>query len=259
MSTIRVCRGWRSACLALCALAGCVHSPFNMSGRSQALRTPPSPMASRYQELNTRAAGLDVDNQHLHALLAQQQQQTAQLQTALQRSQAELAQLRNQPQNEAAGQHVARGGAWARSASYGGALPVVKISGADVTPDGDVVRIRVDGAQLFAPGKAELRPDVGGILDRIAQALQGDYAGRMIGVEGHTDNDPITKSRWKSNHELAVARSVALFQALHGRGVPESRMFVSGYGPNRPLSGNNSQQGKSQNRRVEIVVYPESM
>lgn len=240
--------------LALSLLTGCASSPFHMP-HGTALRSPQSPMASRYQELNTRASGLDADNQNLHALLAQQQQQTAQLQAALQRSQQEVAQLRTQPAER---QPVARGGVSARSASFGGALPVVNIPGTDVVPDGDVVRIRMDGSQLFAPGRAELRPEVAGTLDKIARALQADYSGHMVGIEGHTDNDPITKSKWKNNHELAVARSVALFTALKSRGVPENRLFVAGYGPNRPLGPNDSKQGKSQNRRVEIVVYPDA-
>ena len=117
---------------------------------------------------------------------------------------------------------------------------------------------RIESGQLFAAGRADLRPEVAGTLDRVAQVLQSDYAGRLVGIEGHTDSDPITKSNWKSNHELAVARSVALFQALKSRGVPEARLFVAGYGPNRPLASNDSKQSKSQNRRVEIVVYPEA-
>jgi chemotaxis protein MotB len=133
----------------------------------------------------------------------------------------------------------------------------VVVSGADVVQDGDLVRIRLESAQLFGPGRAELKPEVGATLDRIAQALKSDYSGRLVGIEGHTDADPITKSKWKNNHELAVARSVALFTALKQRGVPEAQLFVAGYGPNRPLSGDKSKQAKSQNRRDEIVVYPE--
>jgi flagellar motor protein MotB len=203
--------------------------------------------------MQSRAAGLDADNQHLHALLAQQQQQNQQMQAALQQSQRELVELRDQ----SGGASVARRGVSARAASHGGPLPVVPIPGADVVQDGDLVRIRVESAQLFGAGRAELKPEVGGTLDRIAQALKSEYSGRLVGIEGHTDSDPITKSKWKNNHELAVARSVSLFTALKQRGVPESQLFVAGYGPNRPVAADNSKQGKAQNRRVEIVVYPE--
>jgi flagellar motor protein MotB len=208
--------------------------------------------------MNTRAAGLDAQNQNLHAVLAQQQQQTLQAQAALQKAQQEVVDLRRQV-NDGGTSNVAGRGTSARAASFrGGALPVVSVPGAEVAPDGDLVRIRIDSAQLFAAGRADLKPEVAPTLDRIAQVLQREYSGRLVGIEGHTDADPITKSKWKNNHELAVARSVALFQALKSRGVPEAQLFVAGYGPNRPLASNESKQSKSQNRRVEIVVYPES-
>lgn len=249
---------WRTllACaLASAGLAGCVNSPFMMPPR-QALQTPPSPMLGQYREMNTRAVGLDADNQNLHALLAQQQQQTAQLQSALQKSQQQVADMRSQL--DAGGSHIAGRGVSARSASYAGPLPVVNIPGAETVQDGDLVRIRIESSQIFAAGRADIKPEVQRTLDSVARALQSEYAGRLVGIEGHTDSDPITKSKWKNNHELAVGRASALFQALKQRGVPESRLFVAGYGPNRPLTSNNSTQGKSQNRRVEIVIYPES-
>ncbi|MFN0051805.1 MAG: flagellar motor protein MotB [Planctomycetales bacterium] len=238
------------------ALAGCMNSPFAMPQGRQALRQPSSPMTSQYREMKTRTGSLDAQNQQLHAALAQQQQQTLQAQAALQRSQQELADARRQL-DDTGGGSIARKGVSARNASLGSALPVVRIPGAEVVPDGDLVRIRVESSQLFAAGRAELKPEVAGTLDRIASVLKSEYAGRLVGIEGHTDSDPITKSKWKNNHELAVARSVALFSALKSRGVSESQLFVAGYGPNRPLTGGDSKQSKSQNRRVEIVVYPE--
>jgi flagellar motor protein MotB len=239
--------------LSATALTGCANGPFRLPPGTQALRPPASPAVAQYRDMHSRAAGLDADNQNLHALLAQQQQQNQQMQAALQQSQREVAELRSQ----GGGGSVARRGVSARAASHGGALPLVKIPGADVAQDGDLVRIRLESAQLFGPGKAELKSDVGPTLDRITQALKSDYSGRQVGIEGHTDSDPITKSKWKNNHELAVARAVALFTALKQRGVSESQLFVAGYGPNRPLAGDKSKQAKSQNRRVEIVVYPE--
>ncbi len=238
-------------------LTGCANSPFNMQPGAHALRPPAAPAVGQVRDAQSRAAALDADNQQLHALLAQQQQQSAQMQAALRQSQQELAAVRSQGGGASGEGSVARRGVAARAASHGGALPVVRISGADVEPDGDLVRIRIETSQLFGPGRAELKPDVGATLDRVAQALKSDYAGRQVGIEGHTDSDPITKSKWKNNHELAVARSVALFTALKKRGVPESQLFVAGYGANRPLASAKSKQSKAQNRRVEIVVYPE--
>jgi chemotaxis protein MotB len=239
--------------------SGCAGIPLGFPTTHQALRAQPagrSPAVGQFQEMRARALGLDASNQQLHAALAQQQQQTLALQQALQQSQQEAAQLRAQLDGAKGAQMAA--GATARSASHQ-ARPVnaVRIPNAETVQDGDVVRIRIDSGQLFSPGRADLKPEVSTTLDRIAQALMRDYAGHLVGIEGHTDSDPIRKSRWKSNHELSVARATAVFQALKSRGVPEARLFVAGHGPNEPLSGNDSRDSKSRNRRVEIVVYPE--
>lgn len=235
---------------------GPFHNPFSMQPGAQAVRPPLSPGLAQQRDVQQRMAALDADNQQMHALLAQQEQRTSQMQAALQQSEHALADARNQ--QESGGGSVARRGVSARAASHSGALPITRIQGADVVQDGDLVRIRLESAQLFGPGRAELRPEVSGTLDRVAQALKSDYSGRLVGIEGHTDADPITKSKWKNNHELSVARSVAVFEALKRRGVPESQLYVSGYGPNHPLAASSSKQSKSQNRRVEIVVYPEA-
>jgi chemotaxis protein MotB len=239
-----------------CTGAPFSNNPFNMQPGAQAVRTPGSPGLAQQRDFQQRAGALDADNQQLHALLAQQQQQNSQMQAALQQSRRELAEARG-PQGQEGGP-VARRGVSARAASHGGALPVVRIPGTDVVQDGDLVRIRLESSQLFGSGRAELKPEVSATLDHIAQALKSDYSGRLVGIEGHTDGDPITRSKWKNNHELSVARSVAVFTALKRRGVPESQLYVAGYGPNHPLAASNSKQSKSQNRRVEIVVYPEA-
>lgn len=242
-------------------LTGCTSGPFSnnpygMQPGSQALRSQPSPGMAQAQSAQQRAAALDADNQQLHALLAQQQQQSSQLQAALQQSQRELADVRNSGGEY--GGSVARRGVSARAASHGGALPLCNVHGAEVIQDGDLVRIRLESSHLFNSGRAELKPDVNATLDSIAHALRSEYGGRLVGIEGHTDSDPITKSKWKNNHELSVARSVAVFEALKRRGIPEGQLFVAGYGPNHPIAASSSKHTKSQNRRVEIVVYPET-
>ena len=239
-------------CLIVC---GCTagpfsNNPFGMQPGSQALQPPPSSSATaQTQGLQQRAAALDADNQLLTAQLAQKD-------AALLRAEREIADMRSTGAVAESG--ISRRGVPARAASHGGALPLVNVRGAEVFADGDVVRIRMESSQLFNSGKAELKPEVHETLDRIAQVLRSDYGGHLVGIEGHTDSDPITKSKWKNNHELSVARSVAVFEALKKRGVSESQLFVAGYGPNHPVTPSGSKQSKSRNRRVEIVVYPDS-
>lgn len=251
--------------LCLCALfgtaAGCASHPFSVPSPRQAFQPPPPTAAAVGQahEFQSRAAGLDADNQQLQALLAKQQQQTAQLQNELQKSQQKISTLQNQVHQERSQGPAAKGspGVAASPTSYAAALPLVNIPGAEVVRDGDLVRIRIETGQLFAAGKAELKPAVTGVLDHVAKALRMEYSDRLTGIEGYTDADPITRSKWHSNHELAVSRSVAVFEALKRKGVPERQLFVAGYGPNRPLTDNSSANGKAKNRRVEIVIHPQ--
>ncbi|GEM_PF-1060999 len=138
-----------------------------------------------------------------------------------------------------------------------GSIPIVQIPGADVFRDGEVVRIRLRTTRLFDPGKATLRPEAIPQLRRVAKALKNEYRDYVIGIEGHTDADPIRKSGWGSNHELAVERALAVFEYLSKReGIPTRRLFVAGYGPLKPIAPNTTATGKARNRRVEFVIYP---
>jgi chemotaxis protein MotB len=138
-----------------------------------------------------------------------------------------------------------------------GPLAAPNIPGADAVRDGDKVRIRITNANLFDPGKATLKPGAAQVLDRVAAAVRRDYSGHQIGIEGHTDADPIRKSNWRDNHELSVQRALAVYDYLTQRaGVASDQVYVAGYGPNMPLASNKSSGGKAQNRRVELVIEP---
>jgi chemotaxis protein MotB len=84
----------------------------------------------------------------------------------------------------------------------------------------------------------------------------------MVRIDGHTDNDPIVKSKhlWKSNHHLSAGRALSVLHYLVNKGhIEEKRIYIAGYGPNRPISSNNDKAGKMQNRRVEfLILSPES-
>lgn len=225
-----------------------------------ALQQPPA-MAGRAPDLQAQARGLDQANQQLQAQLAQEQQKEAQLQSALQSSQQQVASLQTEVERaRSSNAQLARSNKATRASptTFNNSAPLstVKIPGAEVVQDGELIRIRVETSALFSSGKADLKSSVNNVLDDVASVLKSQYAGQVVGIEGHTDADPITKSKWRSNHELAVARSVSVFQALKKKGVPESQLFVAGFGPNQPLADNKSSKSKAQNRRVEIVIYP---
>jgi chemotaxis protein MotB len=110
--------------------------------------------------------------------------------------------------------------------------------------------VNLPGDVLFDSGRATLKPSAKSTLDKVAGALRGDYAGRRIFVDGHTDSDPInkTKGQWEDNWHLAAARANAVRQYLVSRGVDAKLIALRAYGPNAPKGS------KDASRRVEIVV-----
>jgi chemotaxis protein MotB len=111
---------------------------------------------------------------------------------------------------------------------------------------------------LFDSGKAKLRNDSLSKLDKVASVLNTTVSDLNIGIEGHTDNQPIKKSGWKSNWELSTARALSVLHYLGDKGVNEPRLAATGYGEYRPVAGNDSRDGRQKNRRVEIVILPKT-
>ena len=113
---------------------------------------------------------------------------------------------------------------------------------------------------LFDSGKAFIKKDAYSILDRVAKVLNNQVKNRNIAIEGHTDNMPIRKSKWKSNWELSTARSTSvLHYIVDKRGVSPKRLSAVGYGEFRPVQSNKTAAGRQQNRRVEITILPEQI
>jgi len=113
---------------------------------------------------------------------------------------------------------------------------------------------------LFDSGKAELKKDVYGALDKIAKVFRENLEGREIGIEGHTDSEPIKHSGWKSNWELSTARATSVLHYLvDEKGVQPDRISATGYGKHRTVASNDTPEGRRQNRRVEIVVLPKNI
>jgi chemotaxis protein MotB len=117
-------------------------------------------------------------------------------------------------------------------------------------PRGLVVSLREAGA--FATGSADLSLTARAVLGEVATALAD--AGNSVRVEGHTDDVPISTDRYRSNWELSTARATSVVSFLLAFGVQPDRLSASGYGEFRPRVGNDSEAGRAQNRRVDIVI-----
>jgi len=128
--------------------------------------------------------------------------------------------------------------------------------GMDVAYDAaaGTITVTLDNAILFDSGKADLKKNRIVELDHIHSVLQQSYAGNMIDVVGHTDADPIKKSKWKDNWELSSQRSLTVVRYLTNKGFNSAQIRAVGCGESRPVAPNTSTSGKAKNRRVEIVV-----
>ncbi len=122
-------------------------------------------------------------------------------------------------------------------------------------PSRGTITVTLPNAILFDSGKAELKKATSAELDHIRSVLREKYAGKQVDVVGHTDTDPIKKSKWKDNWELSAQRALSVLRYLVKRGIPEDKIQAVGCGESQPIASNSTTSGKARNRRVEIVVH----
>ncbi len=107
---------------------------------------------------------------------------------------------------------------------------------------------------LFASGSTRVNKEGQDALKKIADALKS-VQGRIIRVEGHTDDVPMPKDGpFPSNWELSLARAMAVVRALQDSGVDPTVLSAAGYGQYQPIAPNDSEKNRSLNRRIEIVL-----
>jgi chemotaxis protein MotB len=107
---------------------------------------------------------------------------------------------------------------------------------------------------LFSSGSATIAKEGKEALAAVAEVLRG-LDGKVIRVEGHTDDVPLGRGAY-TNWELSTARALAVVRFLQDRGVDPKRLAAAGYGEHQPVAPNDTPEGRSQNRRIEIVLAP---
>ncbi len=119
-----------------------------------------------------------------------------------------------------------------------------------------VVYISLSDKMLFKSGSSKINADAETVLSKIAQVLN-DHKELEILVEGHTDNVPISTDCIEDNWDLSVKRSTAVVRLLQSKySVAPERMTAGGRSQYVPKSSNDSPEGKSINRRTEIIILP---
>lgn len=111
----------------------------------------------------------------------------------------------------------------------------------------------------YDSGEAAIKPESYKVLDQLIEYLHTSGDERLIRVEGHADNveiGPSLKSRYPSNWELSKARANGVVRYLVEKGgLDSARLTAVGYGDSRPAASNAVEEGRAQNRRVEILLY----
>lgn len=108
---------------------------------------------------------------------------------------------------------------------------------------------------LFQSGRARLSEEGGATLDEVASILR-TIRNRHFQVVGHTDNVPVSRSRFGSNWDLSTARAVNVVQYLQESGVNPNFLSAAGNAEYAPSTSNDTEEGQAQNRRIEIVLMP---
>jgi len=122
------------------------------------------------------------------------------------------------------------------------------------TNDAGKVTLSIGNESLFESGAAELRPDVGPLMSKIARALESTQG--TIMVTGHTDNQPIATSQYPSNWHLSLARATSVADELAGSAALKGRLWPEGRGDTEPRFDNSTAENRARNRRVEISLIP---
>ena len=127
---------------------------------------------------------------------------------------------------------------------------------AEVFQDGESIIIRLTDQGGFESGSARLRTDFTSLLNSVGDSLAG--ASGLIQIEGHTDNVAMSfGNRYRNNWDLSSARAASVADYLQERGsISPGSMVIKGLADTKAIASNDSAAGRSQNRRIEVVVLP---
>ena len=119
-----------------------------------------------------------------------------------------------------------------------------------------VVYISLSDNMLYKSGSYEISDKAGATLSKIAKIIT-DYKDYDVLIEGNTDNVPIAKPNIRNNWDLSALRASSVVQSLQNNyGVDPQRLTAGGRGEYNPVASNDTPDGKTRNRRTEIIITP---
>ncbi len=119
------------------------------------------------------------------------------------------------------------------------------------------ISVVLPSSVLFNSGQTILKKSAKSSLSKVCGVLKKDFPNETIRIEGHTDSDPIkrTKQMYKSNWELSAMRAATVLHYLVDNcHLGPKKLYISGFGKHQPVASNKNKSDKKKNRRVEIVV-----
>ena len=133
----------------------------------------------------------------------------------------------------------------------------LKGTGVSVKIKGGHISVVLPSSVLFNSGQTKLKKTARSSLAKVCSVLKKDFPNETIRIEGHTDSDPIkrTKQAYKSNWELSAVRATTVLHYLIDNcHLDPKKLYLAGFGKYQPVASNKDKSGKKKNRRVEIVV-----
>ena len=123
-----------------------------------------------------------------------------------------------------------------------------------LTEEGLLITIR--DSILFETGEATVKPQYANLVKDISNLLVFEKP-RQIVITGHTDNVPINSAEFPSNWELSMMRAINFLKPIVSNANLDPQLFsVKGYGEHKPVASNDTAEGRSKNRRVEVLIQP---
>ncbi len=119
------------------------------------------------------------------------------------------------------------------------------------------ISVVLPSSVLFNSGQTKLKKSAKNSLSKVCGVLKKDFPNETIRIEGHTDTDPIkrTKQVYKSNWELSAMRATTVLHYLIDNcHLDPKKLYLAGFGKYQPVASNKNKSGKKKTRRVEIVV-----
>lgn len=199
----------------------------------------------KIQKLEKKAADLEKKRKNLTSELETVEES---LQEKLNATEDELAALREQQRQQKQRLQRYRDLARKLAETFKSEQLSVKVR------DGKMV-IEMSDDVLFNSGRAEVNENGKSVLENLAGVLQG-IEDREFLVAGHTDDVPISSSRFDDNWELSSARAGNVVRLLAEKGVDPDNLSAAGFSKYDPIATNETEEGRAQNRRIEIVLMP---